>query len=75
MLMSRVSRATKIITELNFSEVMSMPNICEECDYGPALCDGDALMCFSAMLYGYNSEKGRDSVGFDDANFSREFKL
>lgn len=52
-----------------------MPSVCEECDYSPALCDGDALICFNARLYGYNSEKGRDSGGFDDANFSREFKL
>lgn len=52
-----------------------MPNICEECEYSPALCDGDALMCFSAMLYGLNSEKSRDSGCFDDANFNREFKL
>ena len=52
-----------------------MPNICEECDYSPAFCDGDALMCFEAKIYGFDSEKGRDSRGFDDANFNREFEL
>lgn len=52
-----------------------MPNICEECEYSPALCDGDANMCYSAMLHGLNSEKSRDSGNFDDANFNREFEL
>lgn len=52
-----------------------MPDICEECEYSPVFCDGNALMCYRAMLYGLNSEKSRDSGCFDDANFNREFKL
>lgn len=52
-----------------------MPSICEECDYSPAFCDGDVNMCYSAMLYGLNSEKSRNFGHFEDANFNREIEL
>lgn len=41
-----------------------LAKVCEECDYSPALCDGDVCTCESASLHGANSEIGRRNGAF-----------
>lgn len=50
----------------------NLAKICETCDYSPAFCDGDVCTCESAILYGSNSEIGRENGTFEQRETKRE---
>lgn len=52
----------------------NISNICEECDYSPALCDGDVYSCVSASLKGANSEIAQESGAFEKHHFHNELE-
>ena len=51
----------------------NITNICEECDYCPAFCDGDVYSCVTACLNGADSEIGKESGAFEKRNLRNEF--
>lgn len=53
----------------------NIADICNECDYAPAFCDGDVATCINAVNFGANSEIGRESGGFDRKCLNKEFEI
>ena len=52
----------------------NIANVCKDCDYSPAFCDGDVCTCESVSLYGADSEIGRENVVLEKKNFKRELE-
>lgn len=52
----------------------NIANVCKDCDYSPAFCDGDVCTCESASLYGADSEIGRENGAFEKKEFERELE-